>query len=325
MAILPTKKDLTAELIFNFYKNKVESKRAYLGASAIGQECERALWYSFRWVTQEEFDGRMLRLFESGHREESRIVENLKNCGLTVHEVDDNGNQFSFVDLDGHFKGNCDGAALGVPDAPKTWHLLEVKTSSTKSFLDIKKRGVIISKSQHYAQMQIYMHYLGLTRALYICVCKENDDIYTERVEYNKKAALSLIEKAKRIIEATEPPDRLPKSEPEYPPCSWCASVNLCWKRKESLPPANCRTCLYSEASKDGLWNCTKHKKNLDVKSQELGCDNHLYIPSIVPMELIEVHQHSDGVVIEYKSITGESWYNHENSIDDNKFTEVPF
>ena len=38
---------------------------AHLGASIIGKDCERALWYDFRWVTRWAFTGRMLRLFDT--------------------------------------------------------------------------------------------------------------------------------------------------------------------------------------------------------------------------------------------------------------------
>lgn len=32
------------------------TRRAYLGMSAIGGACERALWYQFRWVATVRFD-----------------------------------------------------------------------------------------------------------------------------------------------------------------------------------------------------------------------------------------------------------------------------
>jgi hypothetical protein len=58
--------------------------RAHLGGSLIGRKCYRQLWYSFRWANTEKFNGRMLRLFERGHKEEFRFVNYLKMAGINV-------------------------------------------------------------------------------------------------------------------------------------------------------------------------------------------------------------------------------------------------
>jgi hypothetical protein len=39
----------------------------------------------------------------------------------------------------GHFGGSMDAVALGIPEAPKTWHLCEFKTHNAKSFADLQK------------------------------------------------------------------------------------------------------------------------------------------------------------------------------------------
>jgi hypothetical protein len=75
--------------------------RWHLGASLIGHECKRYLFYVFRWCFKENFDGRMQRLFNRGHREEERFIEWLEGIGFTVYAddwsnwkliVDDNDN-----------------------------------------------------------------------------------------------------------------------------------------------------------------------------------------------------------------------------------------
>lgn len=60
--------------------------RAHLGGSMIGKKCERELFYSFRWFKRPTFDGRMLRLFNRGHKEEFRFVEYLRMIGIEVFE-----------------------------------------------------------------------------------------------------------------------------------------------------------------------------------------------------------------------------------------------
>jgi hypothetical protein len=46
----------------------------------------RELWYSFRWATNTQHDGRILRLFNRGHKEEFAFVENLQQIGIEVQE-----------------------------------------------------------------------------------------------------------------------------------------------------------------------------------------------------------------------------------------------
>ena len=107
----------------------------------------------------------------------------------------------------GIFGGSMDGACLGVPDAPKTWHCLEYKTHSLKSFNALVSKGVKEAKPEHWAQMQCYMNWAGLERALYVAVCKDDDRLHLERIDADKTAAKALMERAQRIIEAPTPPE----------------------------------------------------------------------------------------------------------------------
>lgn len=61
-----------------------DGHRNHLGASLIGDECKRKLWYVFRWVKNEKFSGQMQRLFNRGHREEERFIEWLEGIGIKL-------------------------------------------------------------------------------------------------------------------------------------------------------------------------------------------------------------------------------------------------
>lgn len=61
------------------------SGRRHLGGSLIGRKCKRELWYSFRWALPPRHSGRMLRLFNRGHREEDRFVEWLRSVGVELY------------------------------------------------------------------------------------------------------------------------------------------------------------------------------------------------------------------------------------------------
>jgi hypothetical protein len=117
--------------------------REHLGASVIGRECDRALWYEFRWATRATHAGRMLRLFETGRLEEDRLIRNLRRIGVTVLDLDpDTGRQWHVQAHAGHFGGSLDGVGLGIPEAPKTWHVIELKTHNARSFAELRTHGV---------------------------------------------------------------------------------------------------------------------------------------------------------------------------------------
>ena len=64
------------------------------------------------------------------------------------------------------------------------------------SFAQLLKVGVREHKPQHFAQMQIYMHLTGITRAMYLAVNKDTDDLFVERIEVDRAYAERLIDKA---------------------------------------------------------------------------------------------------------------------------------
>jgi hypothetical protein len=216
----------TKAAIDRYHEQRIESPRHHLGASQIGHPCRRYLWLSFRWAIKPHFPGRILRLFRRGHHEENWIVEDLKAIGMDVLPLNpDTGRQFGFKD--GHFGGSFDGMILsGVPEAPSKPHLLECKTHALKSFKHLAENGVEKSKPVHYAQMQVYMSRANVDRALYVAVCKDNDEIYTERVKLKNTEAEKLEAKAQDIIASDRMPEPL-SADPSYYLCKLCPAHGI--------------------------------------------------------------------------------------------------
>lgn len=264
------------------HEARQELPRPHLGASIIGHKCDRYIWLSFRWAVVEQFSGRILRLFRRGHMEEATVHEDLRLAGCKVQTIDPaTRKQFRFDD--GHFGGSCDGIIThGVPEAVKVPHLLEVKTHSAKSFVDLQKNGVHKSKPQHWAQMQVYMHAFELTRALYYSVNKDTDEIYTERVQIAQPEPMKLFAKAQRLIASDRIPEPL-STDPTWFECRYCAAHDQCHGSKLTKQ-VNCRTCLHSTAERDGRWTCAHWGADIpDVDAQRAGCDEHLLHPDLVP------------------------------------------
>ncbi|MFN7340317.1 MAG: PD-(D/E)XK nuclease family protein [Opitutia bacterium] len=282
MAPLPSPPSPTVAAIYAAYEADAETGyRAHLGASLIGTECTRAIWYGFRWATRAQHTGRLLRLFQTGHLAEPRFVADLRRIGVTVLEVDpETGRQWTLRDAGGHFGGSMDAVAIGFPEAPKTWHVCEFKTHSAKSFAKLQAEGVAASKPLHWEQMQAYMQLAGIDRAFYLAVCKDTDALYQERIRHEAEAALRILAKAERIIGAARPPARI-SDDPAWWQCRFCDHHAVC--HEGQAVERHCRACLHATPVDGGAWHCGRHEHPLTRQDQEAGCVAHLFIPDLVP------------------------------------------
>lgn len=300
----------TVDAIYRTYEARPQYERGYLGASSFGTECDRAFWYGFRWAAEPRaIDGKTLRLFQTGHREEERIIEELRTAGMEVQDRDPStGGQWHVSALGGHMRGHLDGIVWGVPEAPRAEHVLEIKTHNEKSYRALVKDGVAASKPGHFAQMQLYMHLKGVSRALYVAVNKNTDELYSERVAYDAGVALRLLARAERTIRAETAPPRLHDDVTAKAAfaCQWCPALAIC--HHDAFARRNCRTCLHStpvvDGSDNGRWLCELSGEELSITEQRAGCAEHRYLPSLVPGEQIDASEKS----VSYILRNGERW-----------------
>ena len=253
----------TVSAIFAWRERTADrSFRNHLGASAIGKPCDRELWFGFRWYRKPRFNGRMLRLFETGQLAEARFVRELRGIGAEVWPVDPlSGRQWRVSAHGGHFGGSLDGVCRGIPESSRP-HVVEFKTHGIKSFAGLAK-GVKTAKPEHWVQMQVYMHLMDLDRALYLAVRKDDDGLYGERVKLDVKAAESALNRAERLIYGQRAPET---RGPEWA-CQWCSLSDVC---AGGRPELNCRTCSKSRPEEDGRWYCEGHY--LSELRQRQGC-----------------------------------------------------
>jgi hypothetical protein len=244
--------------------------RGHLGASVIGNACARSIWYGHRWAGKESFSGRMLRLFNTGHLYEGVFVAMLRAAGFEYRAHDADGNQFKFKTHGGHFAGSCDGVIKGLPGYADTWLLAEFKTHGESSFNLLKKEGVLKSKAQHYAQMQVYMSELKLPAALYLAINKNTSELYAELIESVPHIADNLKARAEVIILAQEAPLRISNNSAFFQ-CKFCNHNAVCHE-PEVMPPVNCRTCAEGVPAEGGVWRCLNDGRLLDLPAQVAGC-----------------------------------------------------
>ena len=303
MPPLPESMHTTARKIYEWYESKKEDHREHLGASLIGHHCDRFLWLTFRWAASPHFEGRVLRLFNTGKREEARVYEELRAIGVELH-TEDGGTQITCRDSTGHFGGSLDGVGLGFPEAPKSWAVLEIKTANDKAFTSLKAKGVEAAKYQHFAQMQTYMGMMDMDRAMYICINKNTDDMHTEWVHFDKETYRDLLARAGRTIKRATPADKI-SEDPSNWLCKMCDMYKLCHQQEPA--EANCRTCCFATPTDDGKWTCYEHKKELSAEDQRKGCDSHLFIPALVHGTAIDADV---GFVEYFVESTGETFKN---------------
>lgn len=245
-----------------------EGHRNHLGASIIGDKCKRKLWFTFRWVYHHIHSGRMQRLFNTGHKEEARIIEWLRGAGYEVFDRDENGKQFKVSDVNGHFGGSTDGLII-IPELGKC--LLECKTNKTgvefKAFLDY---GYKENKPKHWAQTCVYGKKLGLEYVVYVCKNKDNDDLFIEVAKLDNIHADEMLTKAQEIIYAKEPPSRIAETA-AYFECKFCDYVDVCHKGKAL--EKNCRSCKFAEPVENAEWKCNKYCNVIPSDFIKTGCD----------------------------------------------------
>jgi len=130
-----------ARLIDNAIEEKVKKKesRDYMGASGLGMECSRQLWYSFH-EPKPILDPRVNRIFDLGNMLEDYVIRLLRDAGVTILTHQDDGKQFGFVD--GDIAGHIDGViTAGLPESTKP-HLFECKSANDKNFKKLPERWV---------------------------------------------------------------------------------------------------------------------------------------------------------------------------------------
>lgn len=318
MVKIPTLQDPTLLALDEaLEKAQVQRPRQYLGASSIGDSCERKLWLSFRWAKKSFIEAAGIRRIEDGHRGEKVLADWLRLIpGVDLSTEQEPGVQHNFEDLGGHFRGNCDGLITGLIQSPKKLHVWECKIVNEQKHK--KLYSLKVSKGEenalrewdyvYYAQAQIYMHYFKADRHYLTAGSPGVRDIVSVRTPYVQADAEKFINKAKRIIFAKRPATKI-SSDPAWHECKFCSFNGMC--HSGELPQqTSCRTCMHSTPLPEGTWKCEKHDHLLTTEMQVKGCGDHLFHPDLVPGEQTD---YGDGWV-EYTLGDGTKWINGNNS-----------
>jgi len=119
-----------------------------IGMSRIASECERALWYQWRWAGEPVFSARTLRRFKTGDIYEDRLIAELKEAGFEVLHINPRATsekkQYSAYWYGGLLSGKMDAFVRSTPEFIERhkdlgveltrWHVLEIKAKASGKY-----------------------------------------------------------------------------------------------------------------------------------------------------------------------------------------------
>lgn len=244
--------------------------RGYPGISGAGEECLRKRQFELHFCSKGEIPARTQRIFSVGHLFEDILNKELLELGYEVW-----GDQTEMTLLDGRLYGHNDGFIKGIPEAPKTTHVLEIKTMNDKAFKDVVKNRVKKSKPVYYTQMQLYMKAMKLDRALFIAINKNDCNYYIERVNRDKHHIDEVLNKTIDVFESEVLLQRISDKRSFYK-CGWCDYKEIC--HDDAPIEKTCRSCIGSKFDKGMSWDCWRHDKKLTRNEQIEACPDHQII-----------------------------------------------
>lgn len=216
-------------------RNAAQPERTYLGASMVGDACERRIQFDVTRAPGEPFKGKTLRIFQRGHTYEDVVADFLTAGGFTLRRAKEDGNQYGFSVAAGKFGGHIDGIIDDGPaieglEYPAIW---ENKALGAKSFKSLVDKGLAEAKPEYAVQVALYQAYLDYTKpALFTAINGDTMDIYSEVVPFNEELAQFASDKAVRIIQANAAGELLSRAagDPDSFPCRFCERWRThCW------------------------------------------------------------------------------------------------
>lgn len=225
--------DIASDIMNAIAKQPREPARNYIGASIIGHECERAIYYSYHNAPSIDFAPRTKITFDVGKRLETLILDYLDLAQYTIIRPDGNNkNLFCFDVANGQFQGHLDGFL--VIDGRN--YVLEIKTANNARFQIFKNKGIRAFSETYYAQVQAYMGMTNTDRAIMVVMNKDNQEIESEWVDFDDAYYAKLRHRANRIVDASEPPPKI-NSSPLFHVCARCQFRETCFfGARPSLP-----------------------------------------------------------------------------------------
>lgn len=193
--------------------------RDYIGASIIGSDCLRQIWYELKGTKGAGVSAKIQRTWDIGKRLESLVIRWLTDAGFAIEITNKDLVSEKVTD----FKGHVD-ALIKLEEEV---FILEIKTAKDASYGVFAGNGLKIWNPQYYAQIQSYMGMSGIHGAFIIVLNKDNSDLCDEWISFDDDFYKKLEEKALFISQAVTEPPRISGS-PLWYKCKLCKFNKVC-------------------------------------------------------------------------------------------------
>lgn len=212
----------------NFLSKKIEKiqsrddtkTRDYIGASAIGAECLRQIWYEYKGFKGIDVPTKIKRTWAIGRHLEGLILDWLTEAGIEITRTWD--------DLQAqdrpYFKGHLDSVWM---KKGKPFAIIEIKTAKDASYNIFVKKGVKAWSPQYYAQVQSYMGMSGIHKTYIAVLNKDNSEISDELIEFDGSIYRDLLLKADMVANTHVPPPKI-NGSPMWYLCKMCKFNKVC-------------------------------------------------------------------------------------------------
>jgi hypothetical protein len=198
--------------------------RDYIGASSIGSDCYRQIWYAYKGAPSEGVPAKTRRTWDIGKKLELTVNNWLIDAGVMVLR---DHPELIHPEMP-FFKGNVDGV-LVKKGAESPYAIIEIKTAKNASYTVFVNKGVKVWNPQYYAQVQAYMGLSGIFSTYILALNKDNSDISDELVAFDEGFYKTLETKARMIALANSPPPRI-NGSPLFFKCKMCKYNRECHK-----------------------------------------------------------------------------------------------
>lgn len=217
--------DITKLISESISKQEHEEPRRYIGASSIGKECNRAIWYGLHNIQGKAISSQLRTTFKIGKILENMILDDVDLLGFDLERPEEINNYLFCRNEDLQiFQGHMDAILYLNRNNPV---VLEVKTCKNSSFNSFKDKGLRGWSETYFAQLQSYMGMAGITSSCLLALNKDTSEYHHEWVDYDEHYYKELVVKAHNIFVAKEAPERINKS-PLYWVCAACRFKEAC-------------------------------------------------------------------------------------------------
>lgn len=218
------------KIIVQKYNN--QTPRDYIGASILGGECTRQVWYDIRNATPPSFEINSILAIEDGYTQEevmSRRLSLLPGIKLyTRDEETENQITIQYKEI----KGHVDGVICGLKESKK-WHVWEHKSVNEKKYNILKNLKIQDAENalekwdyKYYVQAQIYMEGLDIDRHFLTVSTPGGRDFMSLRTK-RKKSFMRVVDNLLEIVKDDNPPGKI-SDKPEFYLCKWCRHKKIC-------------------------------------------------------------------------------------------------